>query len=368
MALLPETTRLRLFDKLSIQTMRYVHAVPYDKATGALKEMYEQVNRDFFINGSLTARSKVTNLFAAAWVIGREAILVTDELDRTTKEAIAAVLSSINDCPYCGEMLISLVHAGKRSDDAMKIFDQDEETIEDPQLKARLAWVKAVVRADDMVPPLPFSTQQLPEVIASIMAMSDINRFSHVVMAGSPVKVPFGAKALRKAALKVFGNELKPNHHKPLSKGTSLHFLPAATMPPDLNWANGNPRVAQAVARWAAMSEEEATALISPEVKQRVHANLRAWDGKPMPMGRHWAEREIEGLAGKDKRIARFALLLAKAPWTIDDNMVTDILAIAGNEKNFIRILAWSSCASARHLAGRIARSIPEINQLPHVA
>lgn len=286
MSLLPETTRLRLFDKLSVKTMRYVSAVPYAEATGPLKEMYEQINRDFFINGSLTARSKVMPLFAAAWVIGREAILVTDELDRTTKEAIAAVLSSINDCPYCGEMLVSLVHAGERSDDAMKILDRAEEAIEDPQLKARLAWVKAMVRADETIPTMPFSTRQLPEVLASIMAMGDINRFSHIVMAGSPVKVPFGAQGLRKAALKVFGNELKPNHRKALSKGTSLRYLPAAALPADLGWTSSNPRIAQAVARWVAITEKETAELITSEVKQRIRANLQAWDGKPMPMGR----------------------------------------------------------------------------------
>ena len=37
---------------------------------------------------------------AAMWTAGRESILVDDRLDRTTKEAMNAVLSQVNDCPF----------------------------------------------------------------------------------------------------------------------------------------------------------------------------------------------------------------------------------------------------------------------------
>ncbi|MGC2194360.1 MAG: hypothetical protein WA628_06770 [Terriglobales bacterium] len=40
--------------------------------------------------------------------------------------------------------------------------------------------------------PIPFAAEELPEAIAAVMAMSDINRFSHVVMDGSPVSAPPG--------------------------------------------------------------------------------------------------------------------------------------------------------------------------------
>ena len=59
---------------------------------------------------------------AAIWTAGRESMLVDDRLDRTTKEAMNAVLSQVNDCPYCGDMLISLVHAGGQHEAASNIF------------------------------------------------------------------------------------------------------------------------------------------------------------------------------------------------------------------------------------------------------
>lgn len=91
--MLPKTLRFRLFENLSLKTMRYVQAIPRRKATGFAAEVYDMIEEDFFINGSLTSRSKVPALMAAMWTAGRESILVDDRLDRTTKEAMNAVLS-----------------------------------------------------------------------------------------------------------------------------------------------------------------------------------------------------------------------------------------------------------------------------------
>ncbi|MHC4933319.1 MAG: hypothetical protein ACYTGV_14135, partial [Planctomycetota bacterium] len=85
--MLPKNLRLWLFDRLSVKTMRYVTAVPKKKATGLTKRVYDMIEDDFFVNGSLTSRSRVPNLMAAIWTSGRETMLVDDHLDRTTKEA-----------------------------------------------------------------------------------------------------------------------------------------------------------------------------------------------------------------------------------------------------------------------------------------
>lgn len=49
---------------------------PRGKAAG-LVEVYEMIEGDFFINGSLTSRSKVATLMVGIWT-GRESILVDD--------------------------------------------------------------------------------------------------------------------------------------------------------------------------------------------------------------------------------------------------------------------------------------------------
>ncbi len=356
--MLPKTLRFRLFEILSLKTMRYVRAIPRRKATGLVAQVYGMIEEDFFINGSLTSRSKVPALMAAMWTAGRESILVDDRLDRTTKEAMNAVLSQVNDCPYCGDMLISLVHAGGRHEAASNIFSKGEAAIADSTLRARLAWVKSVASASATKhPPAPFTAEELPEAIAALMAMSDINRFSHVVMDGSPVSATFGLQSVKAAALRLFGGELKATHFRRLTPGRALSLLPPATLPADLQWATPNPRIADALARWTAVVEAEASTVVSPMVQDLVVRNLEGWKGELMPISRSWVDAETSALTGQDRAIARLALVLAKAPYQVDETLVEDVLQEDRGEERFIRILAWASFSSARRFAQRVAEA-----------
>ena len=357
MALLPKKLRLWLFDTLSVKTMRYLQSVPRHKAKGVVAEVYDQIADDFFVNGSLTSRSGVPDLFAAIWTGGRETVLVDDQLDRTTKEALTATLSSINDCPYCGDMMVSLVHAADKPDDAAKILNEAEESITDPLLRERLLWVRSVATPGAAPPSsTPFNSAQLPEVIGSLMALSDINRFSHIVMDGSPVNAPFGLQAVKAFALRLFGGELRATHRHPLEPGRTLHLLPEADLPDDMQWAGPNPRVAGAVARWAAAVERESMQVIPDRTRQLVHNSLEQWQGEQMPISRSWVEQEVDGLEGNERAIARLALLIAKASYQTDDNLVAEVLQYNPKQEQFLRILAWSTFTAARYVAARIAR------------
>jgi hypothetical protein len=351
--MLPRNLRLWLFDRLSVKTMRYVTAVPYREATGLTKEVYDQIREDFFVNGSLTSRSRVPNLLAAMWTAGRETILVDDHLDRTTKEAICAVLSNINDCPYCGEMLISLVHAGDEHDAASALLRRGVENIENAVLRRRLAWVEAVSTSGQTdVPPCPFSPEELPEVLGSMMAMADINRYSHVVMDGSPVAAP---RTLLGAALRVFGYELRATTARPAMPGRAFTLLPAAPLPDELAWARPNPRIADAIARWAATIERE-TSQVVPAARRAVTRALQGWRNEKMPLSRNWVDAEVSGLRGRDRAIARLTLVLAKAPYQVSGDLVEEL--VDGDEARFVRTLAWASFTAARRFAGIIAERV----------
>lgn len=347
--MLPRALRFWLFDTMSVQTMRYVSAVPTRQASSLVKRVYDQIREDFFKNGSLTSRSKVPPLMAAIWTSGRESMLVEDKVDRTTKDAMTAVLSQINDCPYCEDMLVSLVHAAGEHDTAKEIFAQNEFADAEDLLSKRLEWVRAVATAGctDM-PPTPFTTEQLPEVFGTMMAMSDINRFSHIVMEDSPVAAPFGLQWLKAYALRLFGNELVATRQLVLKHGRALSLLPKAELPDDMEWAKPNPRVADALARYAATIEREAAAIIDQRVKAVVATSLDSWQGEQMPLLPGWVDSETAGLEGNDRAIASFAIQLAKAPYRVSEKLGEEILQIAGSEEDFVRILAWASFTGAR--------------------
>jgi AhpD family alkylhydroperoxidase len=355
--MLPSGIRYWLFDKLSVQTMRYVSAVPTREAEGLTNEVYEMIREDFFKNGSLTSRSKVPVLMAAIWTGGRETMLVADKVDRTTKDAIAAVLSQINDCPYCEDMLISLVHAGGEHDAAGDILQRNEFDTSSEMLRRRLEWVRAIATSsDDDIPETPFTSEQLPEVIGTLMGMSDINRFSHIVMEDSPVQAPFGWQAIKAWALRAFGAELRVTRDQSLVPGRAIELLPPALLPADMDWARPNPRVADAVARWSAAVEREGARVVSSRAREAVVGSLRSWNSESMPLDSRWIENDVSHLEGEDRSIARFAIVLAKAPYRVTDQMVADVMGEDDDEERFIRIVAWSSFTAARHFARIVAR------------
>jgi AhpD family alkylhydroperoxidase len=341
---------------MSVQTMRYVSAVPTRQAKGLVHQVYGQIRDDFFKNGSLTSRSKVPPLMAAIWTAGREAMLVEDKVDRTTKDAICAVLSQINDCPYCEDMLVSLVHASGEHDAAGDIFSQNELDATDEDLRKRLEWVRAIATPGCAeVPPTPFTQEQLPEVLGTLMAMSDINRFSHVVMEDSPVSAPFGLKTIKAYALRLFGAELVATRQLELEHGRAVSLLPKAKLPDDMAWANANPRVADALARYTATVEREAASIIDPRVREVVASSLDSWQGEQMPLMPTWVDDEVVGLEGDNRTIASFAIQLAKAPYRVGDKLAEQVLEIAGNEETFVRILAWASFTGSRRFAQILA-------------
>ena len=190
------------------------------------------------------------------------------------------------------------------------------------------------------------------------MGMSDINRFSHVVMDGSPVAAPFGLTSIKAWALRLFGKELEVTRRVPLVPGRSLDLLSPAELPADMQWARPNPRVADAVSRWTAAVEREGRKVISPRVREAITESLRHWEGEKMPLDHRWIDEAVRDLEPHDAAIARLAIVLAKASYRVTDKMVKDVIGENGDEERFVRILAWSSFTAARAFARVVAREI----------
>ena len=345
--MLPKRIREDLFEKASVKTMRYVRAVPVRSATGLTKRVYEMIAEDFFVNGSLSSHSQVPELFAGTWLGGRELVVVTDRLDRKTKEAMGATLSYINNCPYCADMLVSLVHGSGDHSAASNILREKEEAVSDPLLRDRLTWVrKYMTEGTECNSEAPFTVEELPEAIGTLFALNYVNRFSHVVMDGSHV-----GTLLKDAALRIFGYELRETTERPIEPGRALDLLPPASMPDELAWARPNPRIADALARWGAAVDREASRAISPQVRELVQNSLSEWQGGTMPMSRKWVDKEVEQLSGEDPEIAKLILVVAKASWQFDGSLVQAVMPGQVDERRLIRILAFAAYSAATRLA-----------------
>jgi len=124
-----------------------------------------------------------------------------------------------------------------------------------------------------------------------------------------------------------------------------------------MKWASANPRIANALSRWAAVVERETPRAVQETVRQLVQLNLQSWEGEQMPLSRSWVDSEVESLTGRDRAIARLALVIAKAPFQVDDALVEDMINGERDEARLNRILAWASFSAARRFAQRIAEA-----------
>lgn len=348
--MLPETMRNALFEKLSNLPMRYVHAVPPTEAEGLVAEVYEQVVDDFFINGAITCQSTVPPLMAGMWCGGRETVQVCDQLESELKEAMTAAVSHYNDCPYCADMLVGMVHGEGNHASAGSLLKREQDEADAEELRVEVRWALSTVDPEtEWRGPPPFDDQEMPEALGSVFTFGYINRVTHVTMADSPIKAPFGLRGVKQAGVRLFGAELEPVAEKELEPGRALSLLDEAPLPDDLWWAEPNPRVADALARWVGVVERIAAPALSPATREFVESEVEDWEGERMPMSRSWVEGPLEDYGGDEGDVARLALLTVKAPFQVGDSAVVPVLESEG-EEGLIKVLAWSGMTATRHL------------------
>lgn len=346
--MLPRKLKNNLFDKLSGVTMRpFFTPISAKDATGLQAWVLQQSERDFFVNGTITSHASCPQLMAGLWSGGREAALVDDHLPAWLKKAMGAALSQENRCAYCEDMLLSLTHGAKEDAVADGIRMQDAERIVRPDIRAKLDWTRAALEASDprLRAPL-FSRNEMPEAVATVLTFSYTNKISDYTMDGSPVP-----NLARGAALKAFGIELTESAAMRLEPGASLDMLPEAELAADLNWARGNERVADSLARWASVIEQQISDVLAPSTQAHIHARLAEWRGGHPPLSRSWVEGDLEGLVGLQKDLARVAILVAKASYQIDNGLLEGLVKQDVSEADLVKLGAFGAFSGARRVA-----------------
>ena len=87
--------------------MRFIASVSPRRADGLVARVYEEIKHDFALlrdpsgNSPFIVHSVHPDLLAALWSVVYETVLVEGTVSRADKEAIAATVSRINDCPFC---------------------------------------------------------------------------------------------------------------------------------------------------------------------------------------------------------------------------------------------------------------------------
>ncbi|GIW45952.1 MAG: hypothetical protein KatS3mg077_3234 [Candidatus Binatia bacterium] len=273
------------------------------------------------------------------------------QVPRAYKEAMAAVVSQGNRCPFCVEahemFLRGLAGAGIAR--AVELGDLDR--LADPKLQALLLWARAT-RSPGAVPLLrpPFGPQEGAEIIGTAVLFHYIHRVVLTFLDDSPFP-----KALRPArgVLRRLGGVLSPWILPATAPpGSSLGLLPEQPLPADLRWARPVTTLASAWSRFAAVAGQAAERLLTPQARARLEDLLAKWQGQDPPLDNLWVRAACEGLPERARAEAQLCVLAALAPYRVDETSIVAFRVHHEGDASLVAAVAWASLAAA----GRIGQ------------
>ena len=329
--------------------MRYVQPVAMNSAEGLVARVYPQIKKEF---GALvepfTLHSPSPGLLAGAWSACRESLLV-GTVRRDVKEAVAATVSRINQCPYCVDAHTIMLNATSARNSADAIIHQRDDQIRDAAVRSIVKWAAATRSpgAEVLLSP-PFSQKDAPEIIGTAVFFHYVNRMVSVLLSKTPL--PSNYPLLKGFFKRMAGWFFSRAVHRSKPLGASLELLPESELPADLAWAKRSPNIAGAFARFAAVVNRAGRDFIPEDVRDCVVKHVQAWDGKDPRLGRHWVEEAMNGLDEKSKDIGRLVLLTALAPYQVDERVVIAFTTHITGEDRLLGALAWGSFTIARKI------------------
>jgi len=329
--------------------IRYIQPVAPNSAEGLIARVYPQIKKEF---GALvepfTLHSPSPELLAGAWSACRESLLV-GSVRRDVKEAVAATVSRINQCPYCVDAHTIMLNATSARNSADAIIHQRDDQIRDLAVRPIVEWAAATRSpgAKILLSP-PFSQKDAPEIIGTAVFFHYVNRMANVLLSETPL--PSNHPLLKGFFKRMAGWFFSRAIHRLKPLGASLELLPKTELPADLAWANTSPNIAGAFARFAAEIDRAGRDSIPEDVRDFVVKHVQAWDGKDPGLGRHWVEEAINGLNDKSKDIGRLVLLTALAPYQVDERGVNAFSTHIIGDDRLLGALAWGSFTAARRI------------------
>ena len=342
--------------RTGVQQVHYVRPVAYENANGLVAAVYEQMRRDFQLLAPITVHSPIPELLAAVWCITRET-LIAGRVPRLQKEVIAAAVSQGNQCTYCVDAHVLMLQGGNEAKVARAIAATNLDSIEDHTLRRLAEWGLSTRSAKEAAEQSgPFDQESAAEIIGTALAFHYINRVVDVFLEKSPMELPWplawAKRPLGKLAAATFAKRLVGVAAHP---GDSLPLLSDAQLPADLAWAQANPFVAGAYARSAVVIESVGRKFIPGPVRALVLDRVARWNGETMGPSRAWVEAEIAALDERAKPAARLALVVALAPFQLDQGLVSAFRVGFPSADELLATVSWAAFTAARRIGGSLA-------------
>jgi len=358
MITLPARVEEYLFDLQAPKLIKYLDTVPAATAQGLVEQVYAQIRREFQLVPPVTLHAPSPELLAGVWGMLRETI-VAGPVDRALREVVCEAVSRINQCSFCVDAHSTLLTGAnhKRAADAIHANRPDQ--ISDPRMRDLAQWSLAnrTPGAEVLSDP-PFTAEDAPEIIGSAVCFHYIDRMVSVFLSEAPVPLPSWLRWLRGTVIQVSGSTVgKRLMSIYVEPGGAVGSLPEAAPSQEFSWAQSKPAVASAIGRLEAVVEAEGKKVLPETVRTLVVERVASWNGEEPALSRNWVETAVSSLDTSDQPAGRLALLVALAPYQIDEGVIQEFRAGNPSDTALLGSAAWASFTATRRIAGWLTPS-----------
>jgi AhpD family alkylhydroperoxidase len=343
------------------------HITPVGKrdAEGVVSRVYKQSAADLGrLVEPIMILSPAPDILASYWALMREANVI-GQAPRAHKEAVAAVISQVNSCPWCAAAHTGVVYAA--GDPRLADLIRHTNPLVDTGLwqanpvRPLLEWAAATrTPGSPALTNPPFPPEHAAEYIGTALTFHFLNRMVSALL------VETFLPANRRVGdwlLKGFAQTLKKTVRRQREPGTSLDLVeqpaPARDLPA---WAVNSPTIGTAVAALKAASLRQPETLSEPSATA-VAARIGRWDGNDPGLG-PWIDEATIGLRDTERPAARLALLAAITPYRITDDQVTEFRRTYADDSHLVRLLAWGAMLAVQRIESWISH--PTTGRNPH--
>ena len=337
----------QLFRKVAPFTIRHIQRPDLGSDNPLIRKVLEQASREFQLAPPITLHQPAPLLLAGVWGLMREAFVIHSE-GRVVREAVAAAVSQLNECPYCVDVHASM-HVSAGGDDILA----NELATGTSASALAYQWASATLTPDaDVIRNPPIPPDDIPQVFGTAICFHFINRMVNIFLDDAPMPMPAAnsavMRAFSRASLRFFGKRMVQLDGEP---GAFIIDPEQMTLPQEFVWSTADPCVAGSLTRFTYAAEHAGREALHEDVRILVTEHLQNWKGEQPELGHRWVDMLVKQVDKCLQPSARLALLAARASWQIDGRVVTEFRSDVADDQALVQAAGWASFAAVRRIA-----------------
>ena len=191
------------------QAVKYIKVQGLKNATGKIKNINQQIDRDFGLAGPFTLSTPSERVHAVRWVNAREIFVVETHVKRVLKETIAAGISQINTCSYCVDVHQTSIRSVGDEQTAKAIANGTWKDLKDKKIKSLIEWsINTLNPTAEIIKNPPFDLSEAAEVIGTALEFHSTNRLVSIFLEESPLPKFLTNVTIKKIALNIASKTL----------------------------------------------------------------------------------------------------------------------------------------------------------------